>query len=56
MEVGPSHHVVELTEFDVPEGLLEEPMNKHSIPAMYVLISLMTCYDAKPYFVKSSCS
>ena len=33
MEVGPSQQVVQLTEVDVPGALLEEPMDKHSIPA-----------------------
>ena len=32
MEVGPSQQVVQLT-VDVPGALLEEPMDKHSIPA-----------------------
>ena len=34
MEVGPSQQVVQLTEVDVPGALLEEPMDKHSIPAL----------------------
>ena len=34
MEVGPSQQVVQLTEVDVPGALLEETMDKHSIPAL----------------------
>ena len=34
MEVRPSQQVVQLTEVDVPGTLLEEPMDKHSIPAL----------------------
>ena len=34
MEVGASQQVVQLTEVDVPGALLEEPMDKHSIPAL----------------------
>ena len=34
MEVGPSQQVVRLTEVDVPGALLEEPIDKHSIPAL----------------------
>ena len=34
MEVGPNQQVVQLTEVDVPGALLEEPMDKHSIPAL----------------------
>ena len=34
MEVGSSQQVVQLTEIDVPGASLEEPMDKHSIPAL----------------------
>ena len=34
MEVGPNQQVVQLTEVDVPGVLLEEPMDKHGIPAL----------------------
>ena len=34
MEVGSSQQVVQLTEADVPGALLEEPIHKHSIPAL----------------------
>ena len=34
MEVGSSQQVVQLTEIDIPGASLEEPMNKHSIPAL----------------------
>ena len=34
MEGGPSQKVVQLTKVDVPGALLEEPMDKHSIPAL----------------------
>ena len=34
MEAGPSQQVVLLTEVDVPGASLEEPMDKHSIPAL----------------------
>ena len=32
MEVGPSQQVVQLTEVDVPGALLEETIDKYSIP------------------------
>ena len=34
MEAGLSQQVVQLTEVDVPGASLEEPMDKHSIPAL----------------------
>lgn len=34
MEASSSQQVVQLTKVDVPGALLEEPMDKHSIPAL----------------------
>ena len=39
-EGGPSQQVVQLTEVDVLGALLEEPIDKHSIPALATCINI----------------
>ena len=43
MEAGPSQQVVQLTEVDVPGALLEEPMDKHSIPDGGCYVMALKC-------------